>query len=182
MNEEKRIQALIALAELFDRPPLSEAVLAMYDKALDRFTDEQFDRAMNMAVKTCKFFPKPAELIEFMQGDAAGNALVAWETLQQTMQQHGPYRSVLFQDGRIFRVVQALGGWKEVCSWLTKDLPYRRAEFMKLYASAPVCRSEVLAGEFELENRARGYLNHIPQPVLIGNGQLGIEHKPGDSK
>lgn len=148
----------------------------MYDTALERFTEEQFDRAMNMAVKTCKFFPKPAELIEFIRGDSGSSALVAWETLSIAMQRHGPYRSVLFDDGRIARVVKALGGWKEVCSWLTKDIPYRRNEFMKLYTSAPDCEPEILPGEFELENRARGYLNHIPEPVKVAGGQPAIEY------
>lgn len=148
----------------------------MYDTALERFTEEQFDRAMNMAVKTCKFFPKPAELIEFIRGDSGSSALVAWETLSIAMQRHGPYRSVLFDDGRIARVVKALGGWKEVCSWLTKDIPYRRNEFMKLYTSAPDCEPEILPGEFELENRARGYLNHIPEPAKVAGGQPAIEY------
>ena len=42
----------------------------MYWVALDPYGDEETERAFQEAARRCKFFPKPAELIELIEGSS----------------------------------------------------------------------------------------------------------------
>ena len=183
MNREKAIKGLIGLAELFDKE-LSQAVIGFYLEALSRFSDEEISMALNTAMMTCKFFPKPAELVELINGPAGDQAITAWEQLTEAVQRHGAYDSVMFSDTRITRAVEAMGGWIAVCNWPVAELHYRRAEFVKTFmAVKPLKEQKVLAGLVELDNRSRGYFDKLPEPARIGDFRtLKLVEKPKDDE
>ena len=58
---------IILLAEIHGKE-MSEGMLGMYFKALSDFSINQVTGAMSKAAKECKWFPKPVELIDFIQG------------------------------------------------------------------------------------------------------------------
>jgi len=155
----------------------SDALLDIYWCALSDLTIDQFERASSLAIQKLTFFPKVAELRELVNGNGEAEALSAWEQLQKGISRAGAYQSVLFEDPRITRVIEIMGGWIEVCAWPTADIKFRRKEFLDAYKALPATgEPRPLAGICERDNCARGYnIGHAPKPVLIESGRLQIE-------
>ena len=69
MKDKKLFQEyMTAVSELFDRE-ISKTSIQIYWQTLSQYTDEQCKVAFDMAIRTLKFFPKPAELIELIPGE-----------------------------------------------------------------------------------------------------------------
>ena len=63
---KKFSQDLVLLAEIHGKT-VSSAMIGLYFKALESHKPDEVSWAMSTAVKTLKFFPKPAELIEIIE-------------------------------------------------------------------------------------------------------------------
>lgn len=121
--------------------------------------------AIRQAVKVCKFFPKPAELIELMTGGKGGgkDPAVAWQEVLKAMEDIGPYGNVEFSDGAIGAAIIGLGGWPSLCELSYEELTLQRipARFAALYAEAVRHGRHrtpgALAGIIDRDNAARGY-------------------------
>lgn len=76
---EKIVHGLEALAGVLGGDPTPET-LALSAKAIaSELTPEQFERACVLAIKQCKFFPRPAEIIALGAGDDSRPGVeVAW--------------------------------------------------------------------------------------------------------
>ena len=184
MNQRDRFRNIMAtLAELAGRE-LSTSLCDIYWSVLKEYSDQQVEQAVAAGIKHWDCFtygriPSPAEIIAQIHGSLDTEALEAWEQLDLAIRAKGAGCSILFTNAKISRVVVALGGWIEVCKWRTDELPYRRAEFMKLYKATPgSCRQQVLPGLIELDNHARGYLQHIPPAEVIGEGEACLAPAP----
>lgn len=138
---------------------------------MDPFSDDQIERAMMTAALTLKFFPKPAELIELIQGKTKDRAIAAWESLIGAIQRCGSYQSVIFRDGRISRTVELMGGWLEVCSMTEEETKWKMKDFCAIYQSLPDSEPRKLMGRYEQDNRMRGFIEAIPEPVMIGQAK-----------
>ncbi|MFA5378171.1 MAG: DUF6475 domain-containing protein [Dehalococcoidia bacterium] len=161
------IQAISGLAEVFNAE-MSEMKLAIYEEALSRFSDEQVQAAINYSAGTMRFFPKPVELIEAIEGSKEEQATLAWESLLNAITHEGAYHTVDFEDGRISKTVRMLGGWQEICMTPTKKLQWLCKDFIAVYkALPPDTERELMIGIHEFENSKRGFLDHIPKPVQI---------------
>lgn len=55
------------MGEVFDKK-ITPVIIKLYWKVLEPFTDEQCQQAFNIAIAQCRFFPKPADLTEFIVG------------------------------------------------------------------------------------------------------------------
>lgn len=158
---------MVALADVLGAQ-MSEAKLCLYEEVLNRFNDEQLFAAISRAASTLRFFPKPVELIELIEGKKEDQAALAWEVLLDTMQHVGAYKSILFEDGRIARVVRSMGGWEKVCHSETKQLQFQRNEFIKTFRELPNdSPAEVLDGIGDLMLATSGYGDRIKPPVRI---------------
>lgn len=158
---------MLGLLEVFREPEMSEFRLLAYKGALDAFTDDQVERAILEAARSKKFFPKPVEIVELIQGNGEDKALGAWEQLQQAVSRAGAYQSVLFEDPKISRVIKILGGWETVCMWPMDEMQFRRHEFLQAYKSlGDGGPPEVLAGIHDRQNTAIGYGSTAP--IVIG--------------
>jgi hypothetical protein len=171
-------QMFTGMCEYFDKK-YSETLLEIYFRGLEDLTVNLVSEAINLAIGSLKFFPKIVELREFVSKSSDEQALIAWGQLTEAVQRAGHWSSVLFVDGKIARVVILLGGWQEVCSWEMDQIHFRRNDFLKAYRALATndCQQQVLPGFHELQNRANGYLGHIPDPVVIGEGPIMIEAK-----
>lgn len=164
----KFVEMITGLAEALGGE-MSVAKLSIYEKALSRFSDEQIEAAVNLAGATLKFFPKPVELIELIEGKREDQAVLAWETLLDTMQRVGAYASVLFEDGRIAKTVNLLGGWQQICQTPEANLKFLRLDFLKIFASlSPDTVPEILDGIGNIHNAAHGFLDHVhPARIIV---------------
>jgi len=157
-NSIRIVASINALAEFYEKS-LSGIQLDFYVGALEGFTPEQVDAASRLAVKTLKFFPKPAELIELIQGSPDDQAAQAWETLWNAYLKAGFWDSVLFQDGAIARTVALIfGGWiafsETMRAFSPEMIQAKRKEFLATYRRESRQPKEPmrLAGHHEVEN------------------------------
>jgi hypothetical protein len=166
---------IAGLSDLFDKQ-LSKVAVEMYWKALEIYSDKQCKIAFDIAVTDCKFFPKPAELIQFIKsgsGDIEDIALIEADKVVNAIRHTGYYTSVTFDDPVTMAVIeQGWGGWIKICDLRDEEIKWFRKDFTRIYkaySNQGVKRYGHLVGFHEDSNNERGFLEHIPEPVLIGD-------------
>jgi hypothetical protein len=151
-SEKQRLIKLGGLANIFGAEPTG-AVLDVYLQALEDLPDEQFTRAISLAIKNLKFFPKPAELRELVGADGSSldqksETHKAWDILLSFVSKwvqsdvEGTYRiyrgvrssSPPELSQRILDVVRRTGGWKTYKCMTNDDYPFVQKRFFEEYA------------------------------------------------
>lgn len=169
MKEANRFRALMTgLGELYGKE-ITQGLSDMYWAALSDYSDQEVDAAIKRGIRKWRCvnrIPSPAEIIEEIMGTASDQSLAAWEQLQAGVHRAGTYQSVHFEDGKMGRVIQLLGGWEAVCQWPMSELQYRRKEFMDAYKALPAQKNGMtLAGLCDRQNAALGYAEAPPVTI-----------------
>lgn len=167
---------MIGLCEVFDKKP-SEYIFSIYYEALKTFPLEAVERAIGQCIRSHKYntLPKPATILEFLEGKEEERSLSAWHQVMNTIKKHGYYESIEFEDKIIHSCVEALGGWAWLCSQSIDNLRFIEKEFLKLYRMffyyprEPITR---LVGYLEATNRKTGFKNEDVKTIYIGKKQL----------
>jgi hypothetical protein len=121
-----------------------------------------------------QFVPKPADVVKMLAGSTQDAALVAWSKVDRAVREVGTYRSVVFDDPVIHRVVTDMGGWVPLGAKAEDEWPFVRNEFVNRYRGYRV-RSEipeylpVLIGIAEAANSKTGFA--VDAPMLIGDAK-----------
>jgi hypothetical protein len=175
MTRKEEISRMVTvLAEAFSRTA-SPATFAAYELGLDGLDVPTIKRGVQIALKSCKFMPSPAELRE-LAGElkAENRAQLAWIALEKAVKRHGGYRTVTFDDVVINAAVRSLGGWDRVCTALPAEFDvHLRREFLKAYTSLYASgvgeeQAAPLLGEFDRENARLGYAPQDVKQVITG--------------
>jgi Domain of unknown function (DUF6475) len=107
----------------------------------------------------------------------AGQALRAWNKVMEAVRRVGVYRTVIFDDPLIHRVIWEMGGWQAICAMRTKDQPFKAKEFEKLYTHyvsyPPNAYPWQLVGITDSANIGQGYSTSLP--VLVGDEQRALQ-------
>lgn len=112
---------LIALGEALGEA-ISQPRIDAYFKILKSYDMAQVARAINEAGAGCKFFPKPVELIEMIEGSPDDNAARAWALVCEAVTKHGYYQSLFVEDYAIaFAISRTFEGWVEAANQLPKS-------------------------------------------------------------
>lgn len=177
-DDTKFVQALLVLGEVFNEQ-ISEMRMEAYRMALADYDMAAIERACKSAMTSLKFFPKPVELIELIEGNAEDRANQAWGTLYAATTDSG-YSSVRFLDPAAAVAVDAVfQGWIQACQVLSQCssemLAHYRNHFIKQYVAARRNRRDVETyrpGLSELSMRVDGewktrMQRAIVQPVLL---------------
>ncbi|MFY3305260.1 DUF6475 domain-containing protein [Achromobacter xylosoxidans] len=123
---------------------------------------------------TGQYLPKPADVVRMLQGGTQDSALAAWAKVDRAMRQIGAYRSVVFDDALIHRVLHDMGGWPGLGRKTDDEWPFVAKEFENRYRGYRT-RSErpeyppVLIGIAEAQNSEAG--RESQPPVLIGRAE-----------
>lgn len=163
-GDSKRFAELLyALAETFNEQ-VSELRAEMYFKALSDLPIETVERAFELAFKGCAFFPKPAELIAFIQAPAADEAAVAWAAFQREVGRVGYMRQPSLPETTLTAMRIVFGDWRSACSTLpapdsdrAPELMNWRKQFIQAYG---VARHRESCGELTT-SEAKGILADI---------------------
>jgi hypothetical protein len=183
MRQHKKefAQMLIATAELYGKSLSSMAINVYYELLID-FDYAVVNKAFNALARQSKFMPKPAEILEAIENKQAPDALAetAYNKLVQARKEIGAYKSVIFDDPIIHRIVEQHGGWPVVCRMSKEDEQYTafKKNFIQEYKSFMGDKNYSyplkLAGISEITNNAEGFEEYIPSPVVIGNKTLAL--------
>jgi hypothetical protein len=150
------------LAEVADLhgKTLSEGQLQIYAIALQPYDAAAVNHALQRAIVELKWFPKPAELVEIIEGSREDRAESAWDAAWDAYLKAGYYESVLFQDGAIARaILTVFGGWVQFSAASReldqKSLQFKRLEFIAAYRRETRRGKEPmrLPGHYEIENQ-----------------------------
>lgn len=118
--------------------------------------------------------PTVAEFLEHIHGDPESKAIVQASQVLESIKRIGGNASVVFDDPITQAVIKiGFGGWVKLCNemlaekenWFIKDF----CRIYQAYQKEGVKHFGHLAGRTEMENSATGFLEHIPEPVLIGD-------------
>jgi len=96
-DHKKFLLAMTMLAEVFDKE-VTDALREIYWKALEPFDDAQAEKAFNAAACTLKFFPKPVELIELLEGSVRERALIQADEVLEAVRSFGYIGNPHFSD------------------------------------------------------------------------------------
>jgi len=156
-------------SELFDKeitPVLSKAYWAMFTP----YSDEQMEVAFKRTAAECRFFPKPADILERIQEKKGDKSALAWLEVQKEIGRRWDFEKHNIADPIAGAVVAAMGGWRWMHGRTNKDEPWDRKRFEELYSlfsenqdhleelSAPRSDSPVRIGD-----TVKGYMKMLEQ-------------------
>lgn len=119
-----------------------------------------------------QFLPKPADVVRLIGGTTVDSALEAWSAVDNAIRTVGTYRSVVFADPIIHKVIQDMGGWVALGNKKEDEWAFVAKEFQTRYrgiktTGQPVDAPKQLTGIAAQQNGLAG-IQYTEQPILIG--------------
>lgn len=168
---EPFVRLMAETADLYSRERQSTAALKIYFAALADLAFEEFRRALSDHIRACKFYPRPADLLEQARGSAEDRAAIAWQRVLTAVREIGTWESVRFPDPIIHYAVDRVGGWPRIGEITAQEAPHRERDFCGWYAKGEKSGvtwehvSPQLPGHLALENVRTGH--EAPQPIDV---------------
>lgn len=179
-NIPKFTQCLLVLGEVFSEQ-ISELRLEAYRMALDGYELSAIESAMNRAIGTLKFFPKPAELIELMEGSHDDRAGQAWHVLLDAVSDGGNASVKFLDPAAAVAMDVTFGGYLQAARTIREaDEPmiaHYRKNYVQAYQTARKFPRQVetyRAGVFEFQNSAGGTWTQRMQSYLSPVRLIGL--------
>ena len=166
---------MMSIGELYGKA-ISQPITELYWQILERFQWEDVEQALQAHLQnpdTGQYFPKPADVVRFIEGSGETKALQAWSKIEQAIHRVGRYQSLAFDDSMIHAVLEEMGGWVKLCATGLDEIPFRANEFQKRYMGfmlkKPNRYPRYLCGLAEGENAKNGY--PFKPPLLVGDAK-----------
>lgn len=140
MNDEKRFKENMATLATVFNVDLTPFMITNYWEIFKGYDDDQFSHAVKQYLIRGKFFPKPVELIELIDGDQNQVAAEAWEVVLKGLRDS---QNVVFSP-EINRTVEMLGGAEYLGRMHERDLEFKRNQFMEIYQSVVITEGNKL--------------------------------------
>jgi hypothetical protein len=172
---DRFLTVLTGVSDYYGKP-LSEGVQQLYWQGLVQYDIEAVEKALwahTQNPDSGQYMPKIADIVKMLQGSTADSALQAWSKVDRAVRSVGNYRSVVFEDPLIHRVITEMGGWIQFGTKTEDEWPFVRNEFVNRYRGYRM-RGEtpeyppVLIGISEASNQKNNQKHREP-PTLIGN-------------
>ena len=184
-DKKKFIDAFISTWEVHKSGEPTEIILDAYWDSLKKYSNEKISAAFAYAVRGMQWFPKPVELIKYIEngpGDVQDIAMIEADKVVNAIKSVGAYESVCFDDPVTMAVIEnGWGGWIKMCEIPEAEVKWFKKDFAKLYvaySSQNIKQHGHLSGIIEHENRVR-FPKAVPSPVLIGDksrAKIVLEH------
>lgn len=155
MNDKIKFKELMTMVCEIHSKELTSTLADIYWEILTPFTDEQCEKAFKEIILTSKFFPKPADFLEILRGKKTDQSTIAWLEVLDTVKRVGHWQSVKFSNPVIHSVINAMGGWAQLCMMEIKDEKWKQKEFERLFeviSSREGKHPDYLPGENENSN------------------------------
>lgn len=185
-NEVEFFKRMTVLGELYGKE-ISKGLMDLYWESLQDLTDEQFEKACQIISRSNKYnsLPKPAEFLEAINGTSSDQkskdeilATQALLKLEEAIQKHGYYDSVQFDDPRIHKAIEHLGGWMKISTITMDEWTWIKKDFEKIYKSLlnrPYDESypNRVVGFLEQDNLNRGTMDRLLEHLKPGTKYIG---------
>jgi hypothetical protein len=130
MNEIQKFSEVLMAAGLVFNKEISETLVRVYLKALQPHSPASCTQALERLITTSKFMPRPADIIEALEGDTHAQALVAWPEVERLARDSSNAAS---SDPITQAVIQEMGGWKRFGQAKYAEYPFLQREFLDRY-------------------------------------------------
>ena len=172
LDNEIFIKTMTGLCEIYGKNP-SEYIFEIYYEIFKDYDINQFNSAVTKCIKSNKYnvLPKPAEILEYLEGDKNDKALFAWIQAKEGVQKCGYYDTPHFTDPIISHCIEELGGWMKFCSCDIEELKFiekRFTDLYRLFLKRDITERKKLLGFSELKN-ANGGFDEPKNIVKIGS-------------
>ena len=172
-DKESFFRIMATFGVIFEKNVDKEKMEA-YFHLLKSYSIEQISVAAEIIGKerTTASFPKPAEIIQAIEGNPEEQALLAWHKVLEAVQTIGATYSVQFNDPKIHSVIERMwGSWIELCKMRIEDTTWYQKDFERAYKSMKGAKihPNYLPGTVEIKNRIAGYEDHISKPIPISD-------------
>jgi len=177
-NKEMFLEYMTALGE-YHRTKVSKILMDIYWSGLGQYSDEQCKKGFELCFTEETYgFPKiPAikKLMGVSEESASDQAALAWTEVDKAVRTIGNYSSVQFSDPVTHSVIQALGGWSELCMCSNEEWKWKRIEFEKLYPAMSVKggHEEYLQGDCEQSQRLNDRADWVKPVAQVGGANKG---------
>ena len=136
-NKEIFKNYMSIFGEMFDKA-LSPALTSIYWESFKSYTDDQCEKAFKDAIVTCKFFPKPAEIIELIMSTNKGyKALEAWTEILLAIENRKQDKLGIMdpdiKDPKSILALYSLGGIEFILKAESKNMRWVRKDFIDTY-------------------------------------------------
>jgi hypothetical protein len=166
---------LLALGEMYDKK-VTEVVTGLYYETLKEYDIDQVKTAVSKVIKNHVYntLPKPAEILQYLEGSADDRAMIAWLKAKKAVQICGYTHDPVFDDNIISHcIIHICGSWVNFCSISTEELPYYEKRFLDAYR---VFERKGVAGPANLIgfiNRTNSdkFPDYMVNPVAIEEGK-----------
>jgi hypothetical protein len=173
-NDIPKFSAMMAgIGELYGKS-ISAQLTDIYWRTLKSYEFQDVHQALQAHINNpdCgQYFPKPADVVRFIDGSGETKALQAWAKVEKAISRIGIYQSVAFDDPLIHAVLEDMGGWVKLCSMKNDQMPFCANEFQKRYMGFVIKKPHryprYLCGITECENAKNGY--EVKAPILLGD-------------
>lgn len=182
------LRALQWLNDGLAAEPLTADRLNFYAETLSDLPLADVMAAIQLAAKTCKFFPRPAEIRELCASqvtvdDAAENA---WMRFRYALQRVSIYDSVDFGDPILHATIRAqFGGWPQCLEIQSNRMNFVHAEFVKLYTAFARTRNlsqEPLQGTLPRAEPVRIAAFARPSEIVALPASSEVDAEPRDGQ
>lgn len=136
------IKILTPYISVYPSCKLKSSGLMLYAMALQDVPLDELDAAMVRLMRTNKFFPSVAEILdavkttrEVISGEDKGGAGAAWHEAMELVRHVGPYRPWTYSSPAVERAIKQFGKM-ELCEIETDAVNTARAQFMRIYNEA----------------------------------------------
>jgi hypothetical protein len=133
----------LAAAGVIHNREVSEFLIDVYIEALKGYDISDCTKALSRLIKTSKFMPKPADIIEVLEGDTHGQALTAWPEVERLARNSS---EAVSRDPITESVVLEMGGWSRFGRAQYSEYPFLQREFIdryKTYKTSPTLLEKV---------------------------------------
>lgn len=172
------IHSFCGLCEIYNKKP-SEYLIDIYYEIFKDYDLRRFDEAIKQVIMSNKYnvLPKPAEILEYLEGNQDDKAMIAWIKAKEGVKKCGYYGTPEFDDPIISHCIDHLGGWMEFCKINLDELCFAEKRFLdayKTFIKRGIKEPTKLCGYIEQKNAEKGY--QIPYSVKIGKfNQLKVK-------
>ncbi len=131
MTEAETTKVLTILRSVWPDTKIDQHTITAYHWALGEKSYQDIEQAAKVWMRTGKFFPKPAELLEILSvNKTAGDVVVeaAWGEVMQQAGSVGHRGQPTFSHPLIGEAVRAIG-WRDICLTDYADYGTLRAQF-----------------------------------------------------
>lgn len=120
---------MLALSEFF-KTPVSERLAGLYFTALKDMSIDDVEQSAASAFQRLKYFPKPVELRELVEGSATDEAALAWAAFTREVYRVGYMRQPSLPPVTLEAVRIVFGSWQAACGSLPAPDSDRAPELM----------------------------------------------------